>query len=156
MSRDTNTQLTISIWRDLEPKRPLSLSSDGENSQLLDSYSGLQEQVYSWPLREDAFAGISDDAIRRDLHERLVEKLADRKPPSERRLEVLREFVEASQAVMDAGGVSWTHCESRYNEIFEGEAHDQIEINSLLSLVLHLRWVINCFGDRPGMSVSVR
>ena len=62
---DPGAKLTLSIWRDFTPARPLALPDD-EGRQLLDSESGLQEEVYSWRLREDVFAVISDDETRRD------------------------------------------------------------------------------------------
>ena len=84
------------------PTRPLALPDD-EGWQLLDSESGLQEEVYTWRLREDVLAGVSDDRIRMDLHDRLVERLDDSKPPKERRLALLAEFVEAAEAAIGSG-----------------------------------------------------
>ena len=97
MDGDSGVKLTLSIWRDFMPTRPLALPDD-EGWQLLDSQSGLQEEVYSWQLREDVFAGVSDDAARTDLRDRLLGRLADSRPPAERRLSVLEEFVKAAEA----------------------------------------------------------
>ena len=115
-----------------------------------------RSKFYSWPLREDAFAGISDYETRTDLHDRLVNRLADSNPPSERRLEVLKDFIEASEQAIDAGGVSCVQSESRFKDNSDNEERDRVEVNSLLALTIHLKWVVACFGDRPGISVSVR
>ena len=156
MAEGTSVKFTLTIWRDFVPPRPLAINTRGDGRQVFDSESGLQEQVYSWPLREDAFAGVADDKSREELHERLVSRLADSNPPSERRLDVLRDFVEVAEQVINAGGVSCVQSESRFDENSENEEHHRVEVNSLLALTIHLKWVVACFGDRPGISVSVR
>ncbi len=156
MAEGTSVRFTLTIWRDFVPPRPLAISTQGDVRQVFDSDSGLQEQVYSWPLREDVLAGVSDDRSREDLHDRLVNRLADSNPPSERRLSVLKEFIDASEKVLEAGGVSCVQSESRVGENGDNEEDDRVEVNSLLALTLHLKWVVGCFGDRPGMSVSIR
>ena len=155
MPGDTSVKLTLSIWRDFVPPRPL-IRTDEEGSRIFDSDSGLQQLVYSWPLREDAFSGIASDGTRSDLHNRLVHRLADSKPPSERGLDVLREFVEASEAAVNEGQVSPLPSESRSDENPGDEGYDRVHVNSLLALTIHLKWIVACFGHRPGISVSVR
>ena len=156
MPTDTSVKLTLSIWRDFVPSRPTAFIADEESRQVFDADSILQKEVYSWRLREDVFAGILDDETRRCLHKRLVEQLSDSKDPSERRLEVLRGFVDASQKAIVAGQVRPVPSESRINGEFEAEELDQIEVNSLLALTIHLKWIIACFDKRPGISVLVR
>ena len=156
MAKGTSVKFTLTIWRDFVPPRPLAINTQEDGRQVFDSESGLQVQVYSWPFREDAFAGVADDESRKELHERLVSQLADSNPPSQRRLEVLRDFITASEKVIDAGGVSCVQSESRHEENADEEEHDRVEVNSLLALAIHLRWLVACFGDRPGISVSVR
>ena len=156
MAEGTSVKFTLTIWRDFVPPRPLAISTQEDRRQVFDSESGLQEQVYSWPLREDAFAGVADDEDRKKLHERLVDQLADSNPPSQRRLDVLRDFIAASEKVIDAGGVSFVQSESRHEGNAGEEEHDRVEVNSLLALTIHLKWLVACFGDRPGISVSVR
>lgn len=153
MDGDSGVSLTLSIWRDFMPTRPLALPDD-EGGQLLDSESGLQEEVYSWQLREDAFAGVSDNATRMDLRDRLLGRLADFKPPSERRLSVLEEFVKAAEASIDSGGATFAPSGSRPTD--DSDDKIQVELNPLLALTTHLKWILACFGNRPGISVSVR
>ena len=153
MNADSGVSLTLSIWRDFMPTRPLALPDD-EGWQLLDSESGLQEEVYSWPLREDAFAGVSDDATRMDLRERLLERLADSKLPNERRLSVLEEFVETAEASIHSGASTFAPSGSGSND--DSDDKNQVELNPLLALTTHLKWILACFRNRPGISVSVR
>lgn len=67
----------------------------------------------------------------------------------------LQDFVDLARTKLDegeAGPVLWNDAEA---DLLDGEG-DPVEINSLLALTLHLEWIIACFGDRPGISVSVR
>lgn len=153
MDGDSGVNLTLSIWRDFMPARPLTLPGD-EGWQLLDSKSGLQEEVYSWQLREDAFAGVSDDATRTDLRDRLLGRLAYSRPPAERRLSVLEEFVKAAEASIASGSATFAPSGSRPDD--DSADKIQIEANPLLALTTHLKWILACFRNRPGISVSVR
>lgn len=156
MAEGTSVKFTLTIWRDFVPRRPLAINTEEDGRQVLDSDSGLQEQVYAWPIREDAFAGVYDDDTRKDLHDRLVNRLADSNPPRERHLVVLHEFIDASQKLIDAGGVSYVQRQSRSEGNLDDEERDPVEVNSLLALTTHLKWVVACFGDHPGVSVSIR
>ena len=155
MQSDSSPKLTLSIWRDFVPPRLLALTGE-EGRQLLDSESGLQEEVYSWRPREDVFAGISDDATRMDLHDRLVGRLDVSKPPGERRMAVLEDFVRAAEAAIDSGAATCAPSESGSDEDFDDDERSRIDINPLLALTMHLRWLLDCFENRPGISVSVR
>ena len=154
MQSDSSPKLTLSIWRDFVPPRLLALPGE-EDRQLLDSESGLQEEVYSWRPREDVFAGISDDATRMDLHDRLVGRLDVSKPPGERRMAVLEDFVRAAEVAIDAGDAAFAPGESESAEDPDDEGRP-VDTNPLLALTTHLRWLLTCFGSRPGISVSVR
>ena len=155
MQSDSSPKLTLSIWRDFVPPRLLALSGE-EGRQLLDSESGLQEEVYSWRPREDVFAGISDDATRKDLRDRLVGRLDVSKPPGERRMAALEDFVRAAEAAIDAGDAAFAPGESESDEDPDDDEEGQVDTNPLLALTMHLRWLLACFGSRPGISVSVR
>ena len=137
------------------PTRQLALPDD-DGWQLLDSESGLQEEVYSWRLREDALAGITDDVTRMELRDLLLGRLTDSKPPGERRLTVLEDFVKAAEDAIDSGTAISLPSGSDSDDDSEEGDRIQVEVNPLLALTTHLKWLIACFGNRPGMSVSVR
>ncbi len=155
MQSDSSPRLTLSIWKDFVPQRVLALPGE-EGRQLLDSESDLQEEIYSWRPREDVFAGISDDATRLDLHHRLVGKLDVSNSPGERRMNVLEDFVTAAEAVIDSGAASCAPSQSESDEDSDDQERSRIDTNPLLALTMHLRWLLSCFGNRPGISVSVR
>lgn len=131
--RDSVVQWTLSIWKDFEPRRPLARSEGDEGTQVLGADADLQEEIYSWRVYEDVFAGVSDDDTRADLRERLFERLADAKRPAERRLDVLKQFVDAAQAAIDANAASPHPIESWSDGGSEDEERGVVQINSLLA-----------------------
>ena len=146
MATETSVQFHLSIWRNYAPPYRVSLRGEQTGFQVVTSGHHLQAEVYSWPLPLDHFSGISKEEIRNRLQERLDELEVSR-PPADRSLDVLGDFVaEAEKAIEDGEAVSvpWSSGETT------------VEINPLLALVLHLKWLIRCFKDRPGISVSVR
>ena len=155
MQSDSSPRLTLSIWKDFVPQRVLALPGE-EGRQLLDSESDLQEEIYSWRPREDVFAGVSDDATRLDLRHRLVGKLDVSNPPGERRMIVLEDFVNAAEAAIESGVAASAPSQTESDEDSDDEERSRIDTDPLLALTIHLRWLLSCFGSRPGISVSVR
>ena len=152
MAVEPGLGLKLSIWRDFAPDRRLGAWDDkGIHRQLPDPGFNLQVEVYSWPLREDFLASISDDEARRRLEGRL-RRLDPSHPPARRRLDVLDGFLSEAEGVLesDAAGLS---------PILDSSADDEgtpAQMNALLALTLHLKWLSRCFADRPGISVSIR
>lgn len=147
MAETTLTRtFVLSIWRDYVPPHPVALGGEQMDFQVVNSDHRLQAEVYSWPLQQDYLAGISNDEVRRRLRE-LLDDLEVSRPPADRSLAVLRNFVAAAEkAVEDSEAIS-----------VPGDSGDtSIPINPLLSLLLHLKWIIRCFRDHPGISVSIR
>ena len=150
---EADTHLKLSIWRNAPPGRTLVLRESGSDShRVLGSDSELLEEVYSWHLREDPFAGISDECVRDRLRELLVQRLDASHAPAERSLSVLDDFVvEAIRAIDDrVAGKSPIQNPPVHDD---GESH---KINTLLALARHLKWLSRCFANRPGISVSIR
>ncbi len=144
--------LRLSIWRNFAPERQI-LTQDPQNSkpQVLDS-DNLQEEIYTWQTAEALFDGIKDEAVRQDLRRKLIDSLDISLPPSERRIGVLNEFIKSAEAAHESGNSEWTNSQSSLDD--DEETADKI--NSLLAVTLHLKWLSDCFADRPGISVSIR
>ena len=146
MATETSIQFHLSIWRDYAPPHPVALRGEQTDFQVVTPEHRLQAEVYSWPLQQDHFAGISKGEIRNRLQE-LLDELEVSRPPAERSLAVLGYFVAAAEKAIDEGEADSIRWDS-------GDM--SVEINPLLALVLHLKWLIRCFKDRPGISVSIR
>ena len=151
MPAQPGVELTLSVWRAFAPPRTLVLFDETREHQMLDPESDLQQEVYSWQLREDPFAGIEDEQVRLDLRERL-DRLNVSRPPPERRLAVLQDFIAAAERALDSRQVEWSPSRSQAPD------HDELprEINALMALVLHLKWLLACFANCPSVSVSIR
>ena len=146
-------QAWLSIWRNFAPTVPLAMQDAKAGWRIVDTDSTLQEQVYSWPLSIRSFAGIEDDDVRGDLRKALFGRLDVSLPPVQRSIAVLHEFVEkAEQAVSEghAGPVTTDSIPAAPS------THTPLEPNPLLALVVHLKWLVRCFGDRPNVSVTIR
>lgn len=146
MAAEPNVLYRLSIWRDYAPPHPLALSVEPTGFRMVKPEHHLQAEVYSWPLQYDIFAGISKKEVRGRLQE-LLTQLEVSRPPGERSLDALNEFVTEAERVIDDGDAA-PIC---------GELGDaMVESNPLLAFALHLKWIVRCFKDRPGISVSVR
>ena len=149
---EVSSPFKISIWKSFTPRGTLVAQGPEEEDRQLIYPDNLQEEVYSWATSEDPLDGISDDSLRQRLRDHLFDRLRASRPPSERGIDVLREFVTIAETAIASGKTEWTISQSRSDD---GEdIADQV--NSLLALTLHLKWLVGCFADRPGISVSVR
>ena len=142
---DSNDQLFLSIWRDYTPPHVVALHAEQTGGQVV--APTLQKQVYSWRLRTDVWAGVPNEEVRRRLGDHLFERFDFTLPPAERSLAALSDFITAAEGAIASGDAGLVPVEV-------GDA--TIEMNPLLALVLHLKWLIRCFADRPGISVSIR
>ena len=153
--------LTLSIWRNFTPIRDLALQGGKDSdTRFITSTSNpreesdvdLQEEVYSWSLREDSLSGIEDQETHDKLHKKLFGRMHPARPPSKRPISLLDEFVEAALKAVESGAVEPAAVQNPP----DAESDTFIMINGLLALALHLKWLSRCFADRPGISVSVR
>jgi hypothetical protein len=153
MAAELTVKLRISVWRDFVPIKSLTVRRDGETDHhLLASDAHLQQEVFSWQTREDAFAGVIDEETRIRLHEKLLERFDPSRPPADRRVNALRDFIDEANNVIEAGRSEWTI--SQDPPVDDEDA--PFTQNSLLALKLHLEWLMDVFYERPGVSVSVR
>lgn len=136
----------LSIWRDYTPPHPVALHGYEADFQVVTSKHSLQAEVYSWPLQQDHFAGIAEEQTRNRLRA-LLEKLDVSRPPVERPLAALNDFVTAAEKAIE---------ENKAISVQWNSGDMTVMINPLLALVLHLKWLVRCFKDRPGISVSIR
>lgn len=146
MTPDPTVHFHVSIWRDHAPPHDVALRTEQAGFQVVAPEHELQAKVYSWPLRTDVWAGIPNGEVRRRLREKLFELLEVTRPPTERSLAVLGDFIAAAEQAIASGDAGLV-------PVPVGDA--TVELNPLLALVLHLKWLIRCFADRPGISVSI-
>ena len=146
-------QARLSVWRDFTPTAALALQNVEAGWRLVTRESGLQEEVYSWPLPPDPFGGIDDESVRDDLRKALLDRLDVSLPPTQRRVDVLCEFVVKAERAIKEGHSRPLPSDSAPEAL---STHTPLEPNPLLALTVHIKWLVRCFGDRPNVSVTIR
>ncbi len=153
MATETSVKLKVSVWRDFVPSRAMLLRVAGEQDhRLLSGDAELQQEIFSWQMREDHLAGITDEGSRLKLRDLLMDRFDPSRPPSERRFEALREFLDEAATVVEGGGTEWTGSQ---DAPFDDE-DSPYRLNPLLALRGHLDWLYAVFAGQPGVSVSIR
>lgn len=160
MDDHTSAQLRLSIWRDFAAMPSLVIHDEQSGLRVVNSDSAtqasdssVQAEVYSWTLPQEPFAGIEDEQVRQRLREALHERLGVSRPPAERGFAVLCDFVAEAERTIADGSAGPVPSDVPSTE---SSTRCALEPNPLLALVLHLKWLVRCFKDRPGMSVSIR
>jgi len=147
------SKLKLSVWRDYVPDKSLILRRGTENDQaLIGVDSDLQQEVYCWQMREDPFAGVSEEALRTRLQELLINSFDASRAPPERRFTLLRAFLDEVTAAIEANSSEWTVSQDPPTDDEEAP----YRLNPLLALKLHLEWLSESFAGQPGVSVSIR
>jgi hypothetical protein len=156
MLGESTIKLKLSVWRDFVPSKALVLRHSAGGAErdhhVLSADSNLQQEVYSWQMREDPFSGISDVGTRLRLRELLLERFDAARPPRDRRITAMREFLEEAAKVLDSNEAEWTISQDPPME----DEESPYRLNPLLALTLHLEWLLNAFAEQPGVSVSIR
>ncbi|GAA3714601.1 hypothetical protein GCM10022268_24150 [Sphingomonas cynarae] len=153
MGADTSAKLKLSVWRDFNPSRALiQWRQESSEVHLLSADRDLQQEVYSWQMKEDPFGGVPDDAIRANLHALLMERFASSKSPSDRRVDLLQDFISEAKRVVRDGQSEWTGSQAAPDD----DEDAPYMLNPLLALALHLDWLRASFSGQPGISVSIR
>lgn len=153
MATELSVKLKVSVWCDFVPSRLMLLRAAGvQDHRLVSGETDIQQEVFSWQMREDHLAGITGESLRLRLRDLLVERFDPSRPPSERRFGELREFLDEAAAVLEAGATEWTG--SQDAPVDDEDA--PYRLNPLLALRAHLEWLYAVFADQPGVSVSIR
>ncbi|GAN69586.1 hypothetical protein [Acetobacter orleanensis] len=153
MSAESIVKLKLSVWRDFAPGRPLSLwKGDQNGQQVISSDSEIQQEIFSWQMREDPFDGVLEQEDRARLRAGLLDRFEPSRKPSDRRVERLDEFVSEVDRILNGGRAEWTISLDPPRE----DEDAPYRLNSLLALRNQIEWLIGSFGGIPGLSVSVR
>ncbi len=141
------------MWRDFAPGRPLSLwRGDQNEQQVISGESEIQQEIFSWQMREDPFDGVLEEEDRALLRAVLLDRFEPSSNPDDRRVERLVEFVVEADRILDSGKAEWTISLDPPQE----DEDAPYRLNPLLALRNQVEWLIGSFGGIPGLSVSVR
>lgn len=145
-------QFKISFWRDYAPETKLLFSNQSlpKPHEFVDKNSGLQKEVYSWPMLEEAFGVIEDSLKRKRLTEALRRMQIDSNP-NQHSLEVLKSFVEEARQILSTVDLDWITSQNQ----LPGEEENG-RLNPLLALVNHLSWLLVVYDNQPNTAVRVK
>jgi hypothetical protein len=154
MTAELTAKLRVSVWRDYAPSRSLIFRPVGADRHVLlaaEAEANLQQEIYSWSIKDDPFANVGDEGVRLRLRAKLVDAFEPSSHPSERRCNVLREFLADVQSVLAVEKMEWTQSEDE-----SLDEDEQEYLNPLLALYNHLSWLLEMFSEHPGISISIR
>lgn len=145
-----SSKIKVAIWREFAPPATLIRHSEASVHEVLGPSAGLHEEIYVWRMGEDPFGGILDPGLRDSLKTQLTDTLSVSASPASRTIESLRAFVTEAEKALKSGRVEWSGSQSSSDD------EDQRQINALLSLVIHLRWLVEVYEKQPNVSVTVQ
>ena len=147
----------LTVWRPFRSDRDLhySMTSDASESSLTFMPTKLQEAIYSWSPEQDVMAGITDETLRAELRVTLFSSFDPSLPPEQRNFEKLAEVVKRlEQLTNEEAAANWT-------DTVQSDNHDEdyscaIRCSPTIALFHHLNWLLEVFGNVPGLSVMIR
>lgn len=142
----------LSIWQPFRPIRSLIYSSenDDDNGITLNEHN-LLEEIYTWKPDMDILSGVADEDTRVSLHDRFFAGFSRYLPPQERgfdRLKNVLAFLKETLANPDS--LRWTNSD----QSVAGDDSKSLRCIPLIALHLHLMWLNEVYGDKPGLSIT--
>lgn len=156
MTDEQEHELKLFLWRDSTSEHTMTSwvpehIDSHTNTPVGGQHSNVFKQIYSITLREDFRNCITDPELRSELGDLLYKLDLSLPPPSRQLIEIGKFITKADEALQsDMTEVSSIQASPESDEITPRY------VNSLLALKLHLKWLSRCFGDHPGISVSIR
>lgn len=146
----------LSVWRPAQLDRSVDYYLGGKGEAALFDSSRLQEQLYQWnPGLEDILSSVANQQQAQELRRIFFEEFAPHRSPSDRSIE---KFAEVTRRLRDQlvpkGVVSWSDVGQ---EIEAGNLNTlNLRANLPLSMLSHLEWIVEVFGEVPGASIAIR
>lgn len=152
MNDEGRTKLKITIWQPYFAGCMIAFGQpDAQQLDVLDSDTELQREVFTWPLDEDVWAGVTDDELRTSLAARLIDDFQPMLLPNQRDMEHLARYVSDLRELAMSSASEWSPSVSG-----DQTYTTALMINGLLAFYYQLLWLLDVFRDLPGASVSVR
>jgi hypothetical protein len=147
---EVSAKLKISVWRNVEPSTAMLL---GDSKYVQRGSGELHQEVYSWQTKEDYFGGISDEALRASLQDKLIAQFDASRSPNERGCDALLTALKEASALVESGAAEWIASADT-----PGDEEDELPymLNPLQALVLQLNWIYDMFVHQPGISILIR
>lgn len=148
---DNAAGLRVTIWHPYVPSQPVSHHS-AEHGPTYFAPKDLQQDVFSWQVRDDVWGGIAAEEIRRSLRDGFISAFDPYLPPGDRSVEKLTLFVQQLRKVVRSSASDW----SVSGQEPDDDADSSPRLNALLAFERQLSWMEEVFRHLPGVSVTVR
>lgn len=154
----SDIQFHLDVWRPLKAHRRISFGiedRDGNARQTdITQSDRLYEQVYSWNLKGDPWVALGDDEVCKNIQEELTTGFDFNEPPEKRSFEKLSSIVEKiGKYLEDDNNRPWQYWIQPDNE---NDSDGSFQLQPILALYHHLKWLCELFEDLPGASVTIR
>ncbi len=151
MAIESSVGLRVTIWRPYAPDRPLAFQqAEATTMTAVGPEIQLQQEAFTWQVREDIWGGVVDSNLRERLSQRFISDFEPVLPPSQRGMDKLKALLsELANAIPEA---EW----SASGQQVEEDGETPYRLNSLLAFHVQMSWLYDVFKDTPGASVSVR
>ena len=153
MTGDAQTKFRITIWQPYFAGFMLAVGQDDSSGlNILDSDTELQREVFTCPIEEDVWAGVTDDEKRTSLSSRFIDAFQPMLPPADRSMAAFEAFVAELRDVALSPASEWSPSAAALVDA----GTPPVMVNNLLALYQQLAWLLDVFRDLPGASVSIR
>ena len=148
--------LRLDVWRPARPDRRLVYAEqDGDDSSAKELQEDrLHEQAFSWKLKGDVWMSLADTDEARKIKDALTTRFSCSLSPEKRGFAEMKAIVTDIEAYLTIeDNRQW---QSWDQPISDDDPESIYQVQPLLSLYHHLKWICEVFQDIPGASVTVR
>lgn len=148
--------LRLEVWRPARPDRHLVYAEqNGADSSAKELQEDrLHEQAFSWKLKGDIWTSLADTDEARKIKEAFTTRFSFSLPPEKRGFAKMRAVVTDIETYLaNENNRPW----QTWDQPIDDDDPDNVyQVQPLLSLYHHLKWICEVFQDIPGASVTVR
>lgn len=142
----------LSIWQSFRPIHSLIYSSenDDDNGIALNEHN-LLEEIYTWNPDMDILSGVADEDIRKNLHDSFFVGFSRNLSPQVRGFDKLKNVLAfLKETLANPDSLRWTNSD----QSVVGDDSISLRCIPLIALHLHLMWLNEVYGDKPGLSIT--
>jgi hypothetical protein len=148
---------TLELWQPVRTDRSKlyapSVSGGAGSASLLPVTSDrFYQQIHSWTVAEDVFGDVRDANLREALRTGFHGAFTADCPREERSIEHLATFLRRLMHSLTEAEPEWLPSQADMGS----DDEDERRFPGRLALANHLTWLVESFGEVPGIFVTVR
>lgn len=147
------TLFRLDVWKPARLDKQLAYGEETVVRELHAEH--LHEQVYSWKLKGDVWTALSGDDVGDKLKEDLISGFDCSLPPEDRDLSKMKSLIDRLVAFLhNETNRQWQTWPQSTND--DNDQDCLYQVQPLLALCQHLKWIYDIFQDVPGASITIR